>query len=215
MWARLRGEGRPRCLNSACWRLSSALGTSPFGPLTSGQPTGSTTGDGVAVSGTVVGPQADQGRGGGPGRKLRKLIWDPVEPHLGKPEVVLVSPDGPLNFLPFAALSGKKTRHLPGPRDTPSPWLPRPVLLPDLLAQKPARPEERVLAAGRARSPSGKRADTPAPAGKLPTVPTNGQSCDGDRERVRRVWGRQFTKAFETDRKTPPPSQNLRRTRPP
>src|SRR5207248_8230272 len=43
-----------------------------------------------------------------PGSRLRELVWDKITPHLGDAKTVLVSPDGPLTGLPFAALPGAK-----------------------------------------------------------------------------------------------------------
>ncbi len=40
--------------------------------------------------------------------KLRRLVWDPLRDHLAGVGVILVSPDGPLTRLPFAALPGSK-----------------------------------------------------------------------------------------------------------
>jgi CHAT domain-containing protein len=45
-----------------------------------------------------------------PQETLRKQLWEPLRPHLDKAEVVLVSPDGILCSLPFAALPGGKPR---------------------------------------------------------------------------------------------------------
>src|SRR5262249_26448551 len=42
------------------------------------------------------------------GKKLRRLIWEPLEKHFEGTKTVLVSPDGVLNQLPFAALPGKE-----------------------------------------------------------------------------------------------------------
>jgi CHAT domain-containing protein/Tfp pilus assembly protein PilF len=46
--------------------------------------------------------------GSDPGVELRKRLWEPLEKHLRSVNVVLVSPDGPLNGLPWAALPGTK-----------------------------------------------------------------------------------------------------------
>jgi CHAT domain-containing protein/Tfp pilus assembly protein PilF len=43
-----------------------------------------------------------------PARALRRLIWEPVEPHLDGIASVLVSPDGPIGLVPLAALPGKE-----------------------------------------------------------------------------------------------------------
>jgi CHAT domain-containing protein/tetratricopeptide (TPR) repeat protein len=42
------------------------------------------------------------------GAYLKRLVWTPLERHLADAKVVLVSPDGPLGTVPFAALPGKK-----------------------------------------------------------------------------------------------------------
>jgi CHAT domain-containing protein/Tfp pilus assembly protein PilF len=44
---------------------------------------------------------------GDPGRALRRLIWEPIEPHLDGVASVLVSPDGPIGLVPLAALPGR------------------------------------------------------------------------------------------------------------
>ncbi len=41
-----------------------------------------------------------------PERSLRKLLWNPLEPHLTDCKGVYIIPDGWLNFLPWAALPG-------------------------------------------------------------------------------------------------------------
>ena len=43
-----------------------------------------------------------------PGAELRKRLWEPLAAHLEGVKVVLVSPDGPLHGLPWAALPGSK-----------------------------------------------------------------------------------------------------------
>ena len=45
---------------------------------------------------------------GDPARELRRLIWEPLEPHLDGVASVLVSPDGPIGMIPLAALPGKE-----------------------------------------------------------------------------------------------------------
>jgi len=88
--------------------------------------------------------------GGGPesaaGAELRRLVWEPLRPHLDGVSTVLVSPDGALAWIPWGALPG----------DTPGQVLleerrlvlvPVPQLLPELLAgQQPAEPS--LLALG-------------------------------------------------------------------
>jgi CHAT domain-containing protein/Tfp pilus assembly protein PilF len=43
-----------------------------------------------------------------PGRELRQRLWEPLAGYLEGAEVVLVSPDGPLHGLPWAALPGSR-----------------------------------------------------------------------------------------------------------
>jgi CHAT domain-containing protein len=40
--------------------------------------------------------------------RLRRLLWQPIRPHLGESRVVLIAPDGPLARFPFAALPGQQ-----------------------------------------------------------------------------------------------------------
>jgi CHAT domain-containing protein len=91
-------------------------------------------------------PPADQPD---PATELRKLIWEPLEKDLDGVKVVLVSPDGPLNGLPPAALPGRE----PGKflvHHYAFAVVPVPQLLPDLLVDKPHTPRERptLLLAG-------------------------------------------------------------------
>src|SRR5262249_14564729 len=43
-----------------------------------------------------------------PAEELRRLVWQPLEPHLKGARVVLIAPDGALTRLPFAALPGSR-----------------------------------------------------------------------------------------------------------
>jgi CHAT domain-containing protein/Tfp pilus assembly protein PilF len=45
---------------------------------------------------------------GDPAPVLRRLIWEPLEPHLKGIGSVLVAPDGPIGLVPLAALPGKE-----------------------------------------------------------------------------------------------------------
>jgi CHAT domain-containing protein len=42
------------------------------------------------------------------GKQVKKMVWEKLEPHLKDATVILISPDGPLAGIPFAALPGKK-----------------------------------------------------------------------------------------------------------
>jgi CHAT domain-containing protein len=64
---------------------------------------------------------------------LRRLVWQPLEKHLGEARTVLLSPDGALAQLPFAALPGsKKGSYLLEERALAV--VPVPQMLPALLA---------------------------------------------------------------------------------
>jgi CHAT domain-containing protein len=76
-----------------------------------------------------------------PGAELRKRLWEPLEKHLVGIKVVLVSPDGPLHGLPWAALPGaaKGTFLI---HDHAFAVVPVPQLLPDLLRGGTHRPAD-------------------------------------------------------------------------
>jgi CHAT domain-containing protein/Tfp pilus assembly protein PilF len=66
------------------------------------------------------------------GAEVKGLIWSPLEKHLAGATTVLISPDGPLAALPFAALPGKK----PGTyliEDVALAVVPVPAMLPEML----------------------------------------------------------------------------------
>jgi CHAT domain-containing protein len=66
---------------------------------------------------------------------LRRLVWQPLEPHLKDTHTVLVCPDGALTRFPLAALPGSK----PGTyllEERALAVVPVPQLLPDLLTKK-------------------------------------------------------------------------------
>ena len=46
------------------------------------------------------------------GKQLAHLLWRPLQPYLRKVKTVLISPDGPVCGLPFAALPGKRGTYL-------------------------------------------------------------------------------------------------------
>jgi CHAT domain-containing protein len=65
--------------------------------------------------------------------ELSRLVWQPLEAKLGNAKVVLISPDGPLNRFPLAALPGKQAgTYLI--EDVAIATIPIPCLLPELLA---------------------------------------------------------------------------------
>ena len=84
-----------------------------------------------------------------PGAELRKRLWEPLAAHLEGVKVVLVSPDGPLHGLPWAALPGSH----PGTflvHEYAFAVVPVPQLLPELLRGKPrlANQQPSLLLAG-------------------------------------------------------------------
>ncbi|MBY0231757.1 MAG: CHAT domain-containing protein [Gemmataceae bacterium] len=117
--------------------------------------------------------------GGKFGARLKKLVLDPLEKHLEGCKVLLVSPDGLLGTVPFAALPGKK----PGSyliEDMPVAAVPVPAAIPDLM--KPVKPEDRLkpalLAVGDLRyDPGGKAAPRVGPGSRA--VPRSGRERFG------------------------------------
>ena len=107
-----------------------------------------------------------------PGVELRKRLWEPLAAHLEGVKVVLVSPDGPLNGLPWAALPGSH----PGTflvHEYAFAVVPVPQLLPELLHGKPrlANEQRSLLLAGGIDFGEANTRDQETPAGKLPPVP--------------------------------------------
>ena len=110
-----------------------------------------------------------------PGAELRKRLWEPLATHLEGVKVVLVSPDGPLHGLPWAALPGSR----PGTflvHEYAFAVVPVPQLLPELLRGKPrlANQQPSLLLAGGIAFGEQNARDAEAPAGKLPPVPVFG-----------------------------------------
>jgi CHAT domain-containing protein len=87
------------------------------------------------------------------GQQLRTAIWEPIEDQLGegragKPNLVLVSPDGALGRLPLAALPGRKPDSYVL-EDWPLAVIPAPQALPRLLGSQGVRkPEGNLLVLG-------------------------------------------------------------------
>src|SRR5208337_5321725 len=110
-----------------------------------------------------------------PGVELRKRLWEPLAAHLEGVKVVLVSPDGPLHGLPWAALPGSH----PGTflvHDYAFAVVPVSQLLPELLRGKPrlANEQPSLLLAGGIDFGEANTRDQETPAGKLPPVPVYG-----------------------------------------
>ncbi|MBY0232866.1 MAG: tetratricopeptide repeat protein [Gemmataceae bacterium] len=97
------------------------------------------------------------------GAALRKLLLDPLAKHLTGATVLLVSPDGVLGTVPFAALPGK-TKGAYLVEEVAVAVVPVPGVLPDLLApvKKADRLGASLLVAGELRYDPAK--DAPAPA---------------------------------------------------
>src|SRR5205823_2323949 len=76
-----------------------------------------------------------------PGAELRKRLWEPLAQHLDGVQVVLVSPDGPLNGLPLAALPGSQAGTFLI-HEYAFATVPVPQLLPELLRGGPGRPAD-------------------------------------------------------------------------
>lgn len=80
------------------------------------------------------------------GLKLRGMVWDKLERALGGARLVLISPDGPLATLPFAALPADKEGATYLIERVALAIVPVPQMLPSLLAQRP-RPSRTKSAA--------------------------------------------------------------------
>ncbi|AWM40145.1 photosystem I assembly protein Ycf3 [Gemmata obscuriglobus] len=109
-----------------------------------------------------------------PAVELRKAVWEPLAKHLGDGvKTVLISPDGPLHGLPFAALPGDEENKFLLHKYAFA-VVPVPILLPEVLAKKTVGPSApRLLLAG--GIDFGQPADKPALAPtdtRLPRVPT-------------------------------------------
>ena len=114
-----------------------------------------------------------------PAVALRRLVWQPLEKHLDRATTVLISPDGPLARLPFAALPGSDpTKYLI--EEFGLAIVPVPQLLPELLAggAKPKSKEPSLLLVG--------DVDFDAEPGNGPA----GDSVSRETGSARRLWKR-------------------------
>ena len=121
-----------------------------------------------------------------PGAELRKRLWEPLAAHLEGVKVVLVSPDGPLHGLPWAALPGSNQGTFLV-HEYAFAVVPVPQLLPELLRGKPrlANQQPSLLLAGgidfgEAEHPGCRGASRQAAAG------SRVQAAARDRERGQR-----------------------------
>jgi CHAT domain-containing protein/Tfp pilus assembly protein PilF len=136
-----------------------------------------------------------------PGSELRKRLWEPLAKYLEGAKVILISPDGPLNGLPWAALPGAK-------EDTflvheyAFAVVPTPQLLPEVLNAKPRREGESpsLLLAGGIDFGKPKARAAGMPSGKLPPLPLY-KDLPGAESEVKDL-GTEFQGAF---RNTPQP----------
>ena len=135
-----------------------------------------------------------------PGVALRKRLWEPLAAHLEGVKVVLVSPDGPLHGLPWAALPGSKEGTFLI-HEYAFAVVPVPQLLPELMKASPrlaGEPPSLLLAGGIAFG-EGKARDQAVPDDKLPPVPVFGPLA-GTGSEVNDLWfqfRRTFPKASE------------------
>jgi CHAT domain-containing protein/Tfp pilus assembly protein PilF len=98
------------------------------------------------------------------GAAVRKLVWQPLLPRLKGAKVVLLSPDGVLGTVPFAALPGeKKGAYLVEEQALGSVAVPQE--LPGLLCRKPATGEAALLVMGDVDYGEGKARRWPPLAG--------------------------------------------------
>jgi CHAT domain-containing protein len=90
-------------------------------------------------------PRAGRAKVGSPelGEELRRLVWEPLVPHLGEARTVLVGPDGALGRFPLAALPGKDPGTYLG-EEIRLAVIPVPQMLPQLLARERGKPSGRA-----------------------------------------------------------------------
>jgi hypothetical protein len=82
-----------------------------------------------------------------PAATLRKIVWLPLAAELKKATTVIISPDGALAWLPFAALPGRKEKTFLI-EEVALATVAVPQALPALLASKPAAGEATLLVVG-------------------------------------------------------------------
>jgi CHAT domain-containing protein/tetratricopeptide (TPR) repeat protein len=101
------------------------------------------------------------------GQEMRRLLWQPLEKHLGGASTVLIAPDGAVAMVPFAALPGKQ----PGKfllEEISVAVVPLPRLVPSLLQEQLSVPGSETMllvgdvdygaAAGKSESVAGRSA---------------------------------------------------------
>jgi CHAT domain-containing protein/tetratricopeptide (TPR) repeat protein len=80
---------------------------------------------------------------------LRNALWQPLQPHLKGVKIVLISPDGALSRLPFAALPNAAGDRYLVEEDPAVVIFPVPQILPEVLADVPGKkPEPSLLLVG-------------------------------------------------------------------
>jgi CHAT domain-containing protein/tetratricopeptide (TPR) repeat protein len=107
-----------------------------------------------------------------PGSELRKRLWEPLAQYLEGAKVILISPDGPLNGIPWAALPGAKAGTFLV-QEYAFAIIPTPQLLPEIVRAKP-RPEGEspsLLLAGGIDFGEPKVRASGTPSGNLPELP--------------------------------------------
>ena len=107
-----------------------------------------------------------------PASGLRKRLWDPLATYVKGAKVILVSPDGPLNGLPWAALPGAKEGTFLV-HEHAFAIVPTPQLLPEVVRAAPRRADQlpSLLLAGGIDFGGQKLRVAGAPWGNLPPLP--------------------------------------------
>jgi CHAT domain-containing protein/Flp pilus assembly protein TadD len=78
------------------------------------------------------------------GRRLRRLVWEPLQDHLARAKVLLESPDGPLCRFPLAALPGAKDGSYLL-EELPVATVPMPQMIPEIIHRSSNKPAARNL----------------------------------------------------------------------
>jgi CHAT domain-containing protein/tetratricopeptide (TPR) repeat protein len=152
------------------------------------------------------------------GAELRKLIWQPLEVHIADATTILISPDGVLARIPFAALPGKDSGKYLAEEHVIA-VIPVPQLLPEMFDPRPESAQSLLVvgdvqfdAAGEttevAANVGGEKNDVPATIRSAPRGGTIEEMLQGMRPlpgtkdeaaAIKGMFGRRFPEARATE----------------
>lgn len=132
-------------------------------------------------------------------QSLRKLVWDPLIPHLKEKRLVLVSPDGPVSAVPFAAIRDADGKYLI--ETTSFVTMPVPQLLPELITNQPPNyASPRLLVVGDVDYGNKEEPQDPKPIDQRLAATRGGlefRRLSGSKDEIRAVRN-SFMQAFPT-----------------